>query len=126
MLWERRKTDFCNAICISGFALSEREYNILRTKKVSYMYRNKFEIIAEILTQLRVPTGKTNIMSRCNMNTAKSGEYLNLMRSNDLIRMDALPGRVTYQRTETGREFLELYSKMALLLDNSISAPFLM
>lgn len=73
-----------------------------------------------------MPTGKTNIMSRCNMNTAQSQGYLNLMRSNDLIQIGAIAERVTYQRTEAGREFLELYNKMALLLDPSIFAPSLM
>jgi len=73
-----------------------------------------------------MPTGKTNIMSHCNMNTAQSQGYLNLMRSNDLIQIGAIAERVTYQRTEAGREFLELYNKMALLLDPSISAPSLM
>jgi len=73
-----------------------------------------------------MPTGKTNIMSHCNMNTAQSQGYLNLMRSNALIQIGAIAGRVTYQRTEAGREFLELYNKMALLLDPSISAPSLM
>lgn len=88
--------------------------------------RNKLEIIAEILRKLRMPTGKTNIMSHCNMNTAQSQGYLNLMRSNDLVQIGAIAGRVTYQRTEAGREFLELYNKMAVLLDSSISAPSLM
>lgn len=88
--------------------------------------RNKLEIIAEILRKLRMPTGKTNIMSHCNMNTAQSQGYLNLMRSNDLVQIGAIAGRVTYQRTEAGREFLELYNKMAVLLDPSISAPSLM
>jgi len=93
---------------------------------VSDTNRNKLEIIAEILRKLRMPTGKTNIMSHCNMNTAQSQGYLNLMRSNALIQIGAIAGRVTYQRTEAGREFLELYNKMALLLDPSISAPSLM
>lgn len=88
--------------------------------------RSRLEIIAEILRKLRMPTGKTNIMSHCNMNTAQSQGYLNLMRSNDLIQIGAIAGRVTYQRTEAGREFLELYNKMALMLDPSISAPSLM
>ncbi len=89
--------------------------------------RNRLEIIAEILRHLRMPTGKTNIMSHCNMNTAQSQGYLNLMKSNDLIiRIDAIAGKITYQRTEAGREFLELYNKMAVLLDSSISAPSLM
>jgi len=81
-------------------------------------------IIAEILKKVREPTGKTNIMSHCNMSSTQSGQYLDFMRSNDLIQMDAIAGKVTYQRTQSGREFLELYGKMILLLDPSISAPF--
>jgi predicted transcriptional regulator len=95
---------------------------MLRMKKTSDVNRNKFEIIAEILRQLRVPTGKTNIMSHCNMNTTQSGQYLTLMKSSELIRKDAIAGRVTYQRTNTGREFLELYNKMIMLLDSGIPA----
>jgi hypothetical protein len=44
------------------------------------------------------------------------------MKSNDLIQIGAIAGKVTYQRTEIGREFLELYNQIALLLDPSISA----
>jgi predicted transcriptional regulator len=84
--------------------------------------RDRFGIIADMLRQLRIPTCRTNIMSHCNMNTMQSGHYLDLMKSNELIRIGATAGRVTYQRTETGREFLELYNQMVLLLDPSISA----
>jgi predicted transcriptional regulator len=59
------------------------------------------------------------------MNSAQSGQYLNFMRSNDLVQIDAISGKVTYQRTEAGREFLGLYNQMALLLDPSLSAPSL-
>jgi predicted transcriptional regulator len=93
--------------------------------KVSVRNRSRFQIIAEILRKLREPTGKTNIMSHCNMSSIQSGEYLGFMRSNDLIRVDAVAGRVTYQRTATGREFLQVYNKMVLLLEPSISAPSL-
>ena len=93
--------------------------------KVSVRNRSRFQIIAEILRKLREPTGKTNIMSHCNMSSIQSGEYLSFMRSNDLIQMDAAAGRVTYQRTATGREFLQVYNKMVLLLEPSISAPSL-
>ena len=82
--------------------------------------------MAEILRQLRIPTVRTNIMSHCNMSSTQSGQYLNLMESNDLIRIDAIAGRVKYQRTEAGRGFLELYNKMVLLLDPSVSASSLM
>jgi len=93
--------------------------------KVSVRNRSRFQIIAEILRKLREPTGKTNIMSHCNMSSIQSGEYLGFMRSNDLIRVDAVAGRVTYQRTATGREFLQVYNKMVILLEPSISAPSL-
>jgi predicted transcriptional regulator len=95
-------------------------------RMVSDRNRSKFEIIAEILRKLHKPTGKTNIMSHCNMSSMQSGEYLSLMKSNDLIRMDKVAGKVTYQRTEAGKEFLKLFNKMVLLLDSSISAPSLM
>jgi predicted transcriptional regulator len=97
---------------------------MLRIRKVSNSNRSRFGIMAEMLRQLRILTCKTNIMSHCNMNTVQSGQYLNLMKSSYLIRVDAIAGRVTYQRTEAGREFLEFYNKMALLLDPSITAPF--
>ena len=47
------------------------------------------------------------------------------MESIDLVRTEGTRGKVTYQKTETGRDYLDLYNKMALLLDPSISAPAL-
>jgi len=98
---------------------------MLNVGKVSNGNRSRLQIIAEILRQLRIPGGKANIMSHCNMSTAHPRQYLNLMTSSSLIRMGADAGKVTYQRTEAGLEFLELYKKMALLLDTGISSPFL-
>jgi len=78
--------------------------------------RSTFEIIAGVLMELREPTGKTNIMTHCNMSFTQSGKYLNIMTSNDLIQSDATAGKVTYHRTEAGQEFLKIYNKMVLLL----------
>ena len=97
---------------------------MLNVAKVSDGNRSRLQIIAEILSKLRIPVGKANIMSHCNMSTAQSGQYLNLMTSSNLIQMGADAGKVTYQRTEAGLEFLELYKKMTLLLDTGISSPF--
>jgi len=94
-------------------------------KNESDRNRSRFEIVAEILRKLQKPTCRTNIMSHCNMNSKQSGQYLNFMRSSDLIRIDATAGKVTYQRTEAGREFLKIFNKMVLLLDPGISAPSL-
>ena len=98
---------------------------MLRMREVSDRNRSKFEIIAEILSELRKPTGRTNIMSHCNMSSMQSGEYLSLMKSNDLIRIDTIAGKVTYQRTGAGREFLKIYNKIVMLLDSRISASSL-
>jgi predicted transcriptional regulator len=98
---------------------------MLRTENAADRNRSRFEIIAEILRHLREPACWTNVMSHCNMNSRQSGQYLSLLRSNDLIQMDTAHGKTKYQRTETGRQFLKIYSKMALLLDPSISAPSL-
>jgi len=98
---------------------------LILMRNVSTGNRGKFEIIAEILMQLHKPTGKTNLMSQCNMNFTQSGQYLDLMKSNGLIQKDAMAGKITYQRTKTGREFLKLYNKMALLLDPNTLAPAL-
>lgn len=95
---------------------------LLLMRNVSNGNRNKFEIVAEILMQLGKPTGKTNLMSHCNMNFAQSVQYLNFMKTNGLIQKDAMAGKVTYKRTEAGREFLKLYNKMILLLEPSIPA----
>ncbi|MCJ7635249.1 winged helix-turn-helix domain-containing protein, partial [Candidatus Bathyarchaeota archaeon] len=68
----------------------------------------------------------TSIMSHCNMSSAQSGRYLDFMESIDLLRTDMIAGKVTYQKTEVGRDYLELYGKIALLLDPSTSGPSLM
>jgi len=88
--------------------------------------RSRFEIIAEILRELRETSGKTSIMSHCNVSSAQSGRYLDFMESIDLLRTDMIAGKVTYPKTEVGRDYLELYGKMALLLDPSTSGPSLM
>ena len=99
---------------------------MLRIRKIFNKNRGRLEIVAEILRKLRMPTCGTNIKSHCNMSSAQSGKYLDFMRLSDLIRRDATAGKVTYQRTEAGREFLKHYNNMVLLLDSSISPPSLM
>ena len=95
----------------------------VRLEKVSDGKRSRFEIIADILRHLREPTCWTNVMSHCNMSSKQSGQYLSLLRGNDLIRMDTVAGNAKYQRTEAGRRFLKRYGKIVLLLDPSIPAP---
>ena len=98
---------------------------MLGIRNVPDRNRSRFEIIAEILKRLREPASKANIMSRCNMSTAQSGQYLDFMESVDLVHTAAMAGRVTYAKTETGRDYLEVYDKMAVLLDPCVSVPMM-
>jgi predicted transcriptional regulator len=98
---------------------------MLRMRNLFDKNRSRFEIIAEILSGLRSPTCWTNIMSHCNLSSKQSGQYKSLLRSSDLIQTQMTAGKITYQRTETGREFLKHFNKIVLLLDTNTSTPFL-
>ena len=110
---------------IGGFSkiglLDLESHKMFEISKVTTRNRGKFEIIAEILRELRMPTGRTNLMCHCNMNSAQSGDYLAFMKSADLIRVHNQAGKVMIERTEVGKEFLRLFNSMLLLLDSSIS-----
>ena len=98
---------------------------MLTMENVSDRNRSRFEIIAEILKALREPTCWTNVMSHCNISSRQSGKYLSLLRSNDLVQRDTAGRKAKYQRTDAGRQFLKMYSKLVLLLDPGIPAPSL-
>jgi predicted transcriptional regulator len=59
------------------------------------------------------------------MSTKQSRQYLSLLTSKDLVHIQRAAGKVTYQRTEAGGEFLKQYDKMAMLFGPSVSAPSL-
>lgn len=99
---------------------------MLRLSRNPGRKRSRLEIIAVVLRTLRKPTCKTIIIRRCNLGFKQSEEILGLMRMNDLVRMSLTAGKVMYQRTETGRQFLHHYNQMALMLDPSIPAASLM
>jgi len=50
---------------------------------------------------------------------------MNLLKASDFIQMQVAAGKVTYRRTEAGREFIKYFNKIVLLLDPNISTPFL-
>jgi len=106
-------------------SIPERHCSMLRTRNVSDRRRSRFDIIVEILRDLREPICWTNIISHCNMSTKQSKQYLSLLTSKDLVQISKAAGKVTYQRTEAGGEFLKHYDKVALLFGPSISAPSL-
>ena len=110
---------------MAGKSRSGRWDATVRMEKVSDGKRSRFEIIADILRHLREPTCWTNVMSHCNLSSRQAGQYLSLLRLNDLVQMDTAAGKAKYQRTEAGRQFLKGYGKIVLLLDPSIPAPLL-
>ena len=66
---------------------------MLNMRKVPDGNRSKLEIIAQILREVRLPAGKTCIMSHCNMSFAQSGNYSRLMKSNDLVHVGCECGK---------------------------------
>lgn len=89
---------------------------MLRISKFDGRRRGKVEIIAEILTNVRKPAKKTQIMYECNLSFRQLKEYLSFMGRRGLVRANAEEGTVTYKITDAGRSFLDSYSKMARLL----------
>jgi predicted transcriptional regulator len=85
------------------------------SKKISGKKRNRFAIVAEILSKSRTPAKKTHIMYKCNLSFNQLKYYLCLMREKGLIKRKKKSEAVVYQTTENGAKFLNVYSKMVQL-----------
>ena len=89
---------------------------MLRIGKFDGRRRGKVEIIAEILTNVRKPAKKTQIMYECNLSFRQLKDYLRFVSGRGLVRANAEDGTVTYKITDAGRSFLNSYNNMARLL----------
>ncbi len=86
------------------------------------MYRDKVQIIAEIIARLTESESivRTNLLSYCNLNPSRDQSILDELEEKDLIKKDVYSnGRKTiskYAITQKGREFhqrvLEPYGEL--------------
>jgi predicted transcriptional regulator len=73
-------------------------------------YRNKLQIIADILAVVRNGARKTRIMYQANLSYRLLNEYLGYVMETDLIMLSS-EDKVSYIVTPKGFEFLEKYNK---------------
>ena len=84
--------------------------------KSRYMhrYRNRIDIIAELLDAASSPTSKTKMMYKALLSYEQLKEYLVMLRENDLIAYDKPSGR--FSTTNKGYEFMKRYEDLSKLI----------
>lgn len=81
--------------------------------------RNRFEIVADILTALEREgvMYKTQIASKCNLDTRMLSRYIDMLLDAMLITHNPSQPRV-FIITDEGRRYLMLYSKIKQMLSD--------
>lgn len=81
--------------------------------------RNRFEIVADILTVLEREGAmyKTQIANKCNLDTRMLGRYINMLLDARLITHDPSQPRA-FIITDEGRRYLMLYSRIKRMLSD--------
>ena len=84
------------------------------TSKYIHRYRNRIDIIAQLLNAASSPTTKTKMMYKALLSYEQLKEYLIMLTENDLIAYDKPTGR--FSTTYKGHEFIRRYEDLTKLL----------
>ena len=84
------------------------------TSKYIHRYRNRIDIIAQLLDAASSPTTKTKMMYKALLSYEQLKEYLVMLRENDLIAYDKTSGR--FSTTNKGYEFTKRYEDLTKLI----------
>ncbi len=84
------------------------------TSKYAHRYRNRIDIIAELLDAASSPTTKTKMMYKALLSYEQLKEYLVMLTENDLIIYDKNSGR--FSTTNKGYEFIKRYEDLTKLI----------
>jgi len=76
------------------------------------MYRNRIEVIAEILKIARKGATKTQIMYDANLSFLQLKKFINFLQAKRLIKVIESQNGKLYVITPSGESFLEYYSKL--------------
>jgi predicted transcriptional regulator len=79
-----------------------------------HRYRNRIDIIAQLLDAARSPTSKTKLVYKALLSYEQLKEYLVMLRENDLIAYDKPSGR--FSTTNKGYEFMKRYEDLSKLI----------
>jgi predicted transcriptional regulator len=84
------------------------------TSKYIHRYRNRIDIIAQLLDAVSTPTTKTKMMYEAMLSYVQLKEYLLMLTENDLIEYDKLDQRFT--TTDKGFQFMKRYEDLNKLI----------
>ena len=84
------------------------------TSKYIHRYRNRIDIIAQLLDAASSPTTKTRMMYKAMLSYEQLKEYLLMLTENDLIGYDKPSQRFT--ATDKGFQFLKTYEDLSKLI----------
>ena len=84
------------------------------TSKYIHRYRNRIDIIAQLLDAASSPTTKTRMMYKAMLSNEQLKEYLFMLTQNDLIGYDKPSQRFT--ATDKGFQFLKTYEDLSKLI----------
>jgi predicted transcriptional regulator len=84
------------------------------TSKYIHRYRNRIDIIAQLLDAASSPTTKTRMMYKAMLSYEQLKEYLLMLIENDLIGYDKPSQRFT--ATDKGFQFLKKYEDLSKLI----------
>ena len=84
------------------------------TSKYIHRYRNRIDIIAELLDSASTPITKTKMMYKAMLSYEQLKEYLLMLSENDLIGYDKPSQRFT--ATDKGFQFLKTYEDLSKLI----------
>jgi predicted transcriptional regulator len=84
-----------------------------------FVQRGRFEIIYDILAITKKPTNKTNILYKCNLSFSQLQKYLKYLRNKGLLDSSSNNGKMVYQATTKGKEFIKDYENLNRSLESS-------
>jgi predicted transcriptional regulator len=84
------------------------------TSKYIHRYRNRIDIIAQLLDAASSPTTKTKMMYKVMLSYEQLKEYLLMLSENDLIEYDKPNQRFT--TTDKGFQFMKRYEDLSKLI----------
>ncbi len=85
------------------------------TSKFIHRYRNRIDIIAQLLDAASTPITKTKMMYRAMLSYEQLKEYLVILAENDLIAYDE-PSR-KFTTTAQGYQFIKRYDELHQLIE---------
>ena len=84
------------------------------TSKYIHRYRNRIDIIAQLLDAASSPTTKTKMVYKVMLSYEQLKEYLLMLSANDLIGYDKPSQRFT--TTDKGFQFMQRYEDLSKLI----------